>query len=81
MKKHQLHRHLHPVHWHVSIFMAIAAIMLTSFKSSEEMMRALRGSITVPAAVMDSIYLRDAETGHSPIILNVGARNATFSGK
>jgi hypothetical protein len=79
MKKHQLHRHLHPVHWHASMFVAIAAIMLTSFKSSGEMLRALH-AVPVPAAVMEDVYMRDAETGHSPIILSTGTRHATFSG-
>jgi hypothetical protein len=75
-----LHRHLHPIHWHGSMLVAIAAILLTSFKSSGEMLRALH-AVPVPAAVMDSVYMRDAETGHSPVILNLGARHATFSGK
>jgi hypothetical protein len=80
MKNKNLHRNLHPFHWHGSMFVAIAAILLTSFKCSDEMLRALR-AVPTPAAVMDSIYLRDAETGHSPVILNVGTRHATFSGK
>jgi len=80
MKKKHLHRHLHPIHWHGSMFVAIMAILLTSFKSSGEMLRALH-AVPVQAAVMDSVFMRDAETGHSPIILSVGSRNATFSGK
>ncbi|HSX05487.1 MAG TPA: hypothetical protein VLF69_03405 [Candidatus Saccharimonadales bacterium] len=80
MKKKTLHRHLHPIHWHGSMFLAIAAILLTSFKSSGEMLRALH-AVPVQAGVMDSVYMRDAETGHSPIILNIGARHTTFSGK
>lgn len=70
----------HPLHWHTSMFVAIAAILLTSFKSSGEMLRALHGSVPAHVAVMESIDLRDAETGHSPIILNVGVRHATQSG-
>lgn len=62
------------------MFLAIAAILLTSFKTSGEMLRALR-AVPVQPAVMDSIYMRDAETGHSPIILNIGTRGATLSGK
>ncbi len=71
---------IHPMHWHTSMFVAIAAILLTSFKSSGEMLRALH-AVPVHAAVMDSLYLRDAETGHAPIILNTGIRNAAYSGK
>jgi len=80
MKKKILHRHLHPVHWHTSMFVAIAAILLTSFKSSGEMIRALH-AVPVHAAVMDSVFLRDAETGHSPIVLSTGLRNVGYSGK
>jgi len=70
---------LHPTHWHVSMVVAVAAILLTSFKSSGEMMRALHGTVPVHAAVMDNVHLRDAETGHAPIILNV-ARHVASSG-
>jgi len=80
MKRKNLHRHLHPVHWHSSMFVAIAAILLTSFKSSGEMLRALH-AVPIHAEVMDSIYMRDAETGHSPIILSTGLRNPSLSGK
>jgi len=80
MKRKDLHRHRHPIHWHGSMALAIAALLLTSFKCSDEMLRALR-AVPVQAAVMDNIYMRDAETGHSPVILNVAARHATFGGK
>ena len=71
---------LHPIHWHTSMFVAIAAILLTSFKSSGEMIRALH-ALPINAAVMDSVYMRDAETGHAPVILSTGFRNTTVSGK
>lgn len=80
MKKKTLHRHTHPLHWHGSMILAIAALLLTSFKCSNEMIRALR-AVPTPPVVMDSVFMRDAETGHSPIILNVGIRHATASGK
>lgn len=79
MKKRTVHRHAHPIHWHGSMFVAIAAILLTSVKCSSEMMRALH-AVPTPAPVMDSVFLRDAETGHPPIILSV-SRNASASGK
>lgn len=79
MKKKTLHRHTHPLHWHGSMVVAIAAILLTSFKCSNEMMRALH-AVPTPAPVMDSIFLRDAETGHPPIILSI-SRHAAASGK
>ncbi|MEJ0073796.1 MAG: hypothetical protein WDN27_07070 [Candidatus Saccharibacteria bacterium] len=80
MKRTDLHRHQHPIHWHGSMFVAIAAILLTSFKCSDEMLRALR-AVPVQAAVMDNVYMRDVETGHSPIILNIGTKHASYAGK
>ncbi len=44
------------------------------------MLRALH-AVPVNAGVVDSVYMRDAETGHSPIILGSGFRHATLSGK
>jgi len=58
---------------------AIAALLITSVKCSGEMLRALQ-AMPVHADVMSSIYLRDAETGHMPVILSSGLRHATFSG-
>ena len=78
--KKSLHRHLHPIHWHGSMVVAIAAILLTSFKCSGEMLRALQ-ALPVNGAVLDNVYMRDAETGHNPIILNIGTRHATASSK
>lgn len=75
-----LHRHMHPIHWHGSMFVAIAAIVLTSLKSSGEMLKALE-AVPVHANVMvSSLHMREAETGHAPIL--VGAvRHATLSGR
>jgi len=68
-----LHRHLHPIHWHGSMILAIAAIMLTSMKSSSAMLRALQ-AVPTRAAVMDSVSMRDPETEHPPLILNFERR-------
>jgi hypothetical protein len=81
MKSKTLHRHLHPIHWHGSMVVAIAALLLTSVKCSGEMLRALHSMPVHQASTMESIYLRDAETSHMPIILSSGVRHATFSGR
>lgn len=80
MKTKTLHRHLHPIHWHGSMVVAIAALLLTSLKCSSEMLRAMQ-ALPTSAAAMDTVFLRDAETGHPPIILSVGIRHASASGK
>jgi hypothetical protein len=80
MKTKTLHRKAHPIHWHGSMVVAVAALLITSFKCSNEMLRALQ-AVPTPVAITDNVYLRDAETGHTPIILNMGARHATVGGK
>ena len=75
-----LHRHLHPIHWHGSMVVAIAALLITSVKCSSEMLRALQ-AVPTTAVVTDNVFLRDAETGHTPIILNAGVRHATTGGR
>ena len=81
MKKNaHLHRHQHPIHWHGSMVLAVLALLITSFKCSDEMIRALR-AVPVHAAVLDNVYMRNVETGHSPIILNIGIRHATAGTK
>ena len=64
------------------MLVAIAAILLTSFKCSGEMLRALH-AVPVHADVMDSVDMRgvrDAETGHNVLMLS-SVRHATLSGK
>jgi len=59
---------------------AIAALLLTSVKCSSEMLRALQ-AVPMRAATTDSVFLRDAETEHPPIILSSGLKHAVASGK
>ena len=62
------------------MLVAVAALLLTSVKCSSEMIRALQ-AVPTPPATMDSIFLRDAETEHPPVILNTGIRHAAAGGK
>jgi hypothetical protein len=80
MKTKTLHRHLHPIHWHGSMYVAIVAILLTASKSSGELLRQLQQA-PVETGVMSSIFLRDAENIHMPVLLSAGLRNATLSGQ
>jgi len=80
MKKNALHRNTHPIHWHGSMIVAIAAILLTSLKCSSDMLRALH-AVPTPPAIMDSVILRDEETGHPPLVLEDGIRRFAVSGK
>lgn len=79
MKTKNLHRNIHPVHWHGSMIVAVAALLITSLKSSSEMIRALQ-AVPVHIDLNSSVFLRDAENPHTPIIL-VMARRAAVTGK
>lgn len=79
MKTKNLHRNLHPIHWHGSMYVAIAAILLTSIKCSSEMLRALQ-AVPVHADTMSSIFLRSAENVHSPITISL-ARKVVVAGR
>ena len=78
-----LHRHRHPIHWHGSMYLAIAAIVLATLKTSGELTRCLEHQLPAPAmsSVMNFTYQREAENLHLPVILSSGIRNATLSGK
>jgi hypothetical protein len=78
-----LHRHIHPIHWHGSMYLAIAAILLATIKSSGDLTRALEHQVPVAAtsSMMSSIFQREAENLHLPVILSSGIRHATLGGK
>lgn len=74
MTTNTLHRQIHPVHWHVSMIVAIATILLTSIKCSGEMLSALHIA-TAQAGVMSSVDMRgsrdtEIETGHDLFIVS-----------
>lgn len=79
MKTRNLHRHLHPIHWHTSMFVAIAALLITSLKCSGEMIRALQAA-PVQATAFDAVYLRNSETQHEPVVFTIG-RHASITSK
>lgn len=61
------------------MYVAIAALLITSIKCSGEMLRALH-AVPVHADATSSLVLRDAETGHTPIVFSIG-RHAAVTGK
>lgn len=77
-------RHRHPIHWHGSMYLAIAAIVLATLKTSGELTRCLEHQLPVSSftsSIVNFTYQREAENLHLPVILNSGIRNATLSGK
>jgi hypothetical protein len=83
MKTNKTLRHRHPIHWHSSMYVAIAAILLATLKTSGELTKCLEHQLPATAAssMMSSIFQREAENLHMPVILNSGIRHATASSK
>jgi hypothetical protein len=83
MKTHKTLRHRHPIHWHGSMYVAIAAILLATLKTSSELTKCLEHQLPATAAssMMSSIFQREAENLHLPVILSSGVRHATMSSK
>jgi len=87
MKKHTAHRQTlrnrHPIHWHGSMYLAIAAILLATVKSSSELTRALEQQVasTANSSLMSNIFQREAENPHLPVILTSGIRHASVGSR
>ena len=74
-----LHRHLHPVHWHGSMIVAIAALLITALKTSDELLKALPAPVAHTDS-LGSVELRNAETVHSSFAIGGLVRHATVGG-
>lgn len=81
MKTKKLHRNLHPVHWHGSMYLAIAAILVSMTKTSHDMLKYIEQAPVQQVNAYNDIYLREAENIHMPVLLASGIRHATLSGK
>lgn len=78
-----LHRHIHPIHWHGSMCLAVTAILLATLKTGGELSHSLQNhhAAEFTGSVISNTVQREAEKLHLPVILSSGIRNATFSGK
>jgi len=79
MKNKTIPQHIRRVHLHAGLLIAIAALLLTSFKSSEEMLRVLR-AVPVSSTSFEDVRVREAETDHAPVIVSL-SRHAVVAGK
>jgi hypothetical protein len=79
MKTNTLHRQLHPIHWHASMYLAIMAILLSAIKASDGIVRFLQASYSSDGA-LSSLVMRDAETVHSALAVGGAVRHTTVSG-
>lgn len=69
--------HVRHFHFHVGVYMSIAALLVTALKTSHEMVQALYGA---PMHTdITNTHMREAETHNAHISLNC-ARRPTVSG-
>lgn len=67
------HKHkrlsVHPIHFHVGLYVAIAALLVTAMKSSEGMIATVYARQYHGADLMDHTHMREAEThtGHAQL--------------
>ncbi len=78
--KKSLHHHIRRLHIHGSVALSVAALLLTSVKCSSEMLRALE-AVPMHTAVVDNVFLRDAERENMPVIMHLGPRVTSYGGK
>lgn len=57
---------MHPVHFHVGMYVAIAALLITAMKSSEGVVAAVYPGGFQPGHIIENTDMREAEvhTGH-----------------
>ena len=57
---------MHPVHFHVGMYVAIAALLITAMKSSEGVVASVYPTTFQPGHVIENTEMREAEvhTGH-----------------
>lgn len=80
MKTNRRHSHIHSIHLHGSLLMAVVTMLVVATKTSSEMTRSLHGVVPVRSSVVNSVELRDAETRHEPIMVSM-SRFANYSGE
>jgi hypothetical protein len=78
-KKKQSWLRMHPVHFHVGMYVAIAALLITAMKSSEGIVAAVYREHGQGGNILSETHLREAETHTAHAQLSL-ARPARVSG-
>lgn len=74
MSKHTNNHHkrlrMHPIHFHVGMYVAIAALLITTMKSSEGIIAGLTANAQHSGGVLHDTFMREAEThvGHAQMV-------------
>lgn len=68
-KKKQNWLRMHPVHFHIGMYVAIAAVLITAMKSSEGIIAVVYGQSAHTGNILSETYMREAEThiGHAQL--------------
>ena len=80
MKTKKSHQHIHALHFHGSMLVAIVAILVAATKTSSEMTRSLTSVAPVHSTVVGSLEMRHTETAHQPVMVSL-SKLASNSGE
>lgn len=53
---------MHPIHFHVGMYVAVAALLVTAMKSSESVIAATYPGRSAGGNLLSDTYMREAET-------------------
>ena len=71
-KTHKRNRYLrmHPIHFHIGMYVAIAALLITAMKSSEGIIASVYAGSHSAGNMLNDTYLREAENhiGHAQMV-------------
>ena len=61
---------MHPLHFHIGMYVAIAALLITTMKSSEGMIASIYSRTENTANLLSETFLREAENhiGHAQMV-------------
>lgn len=61
---------MHPIHFHIGMYVGIAALLITAMKSSEGIVTALSANTHQSGSMLHDTFMREAEThvGHAQIV-------------
>ncbi len=71
----QTHSHdrwlqMHPLHFHIGMYVALAALLITAMKTSEGIISSVYSSAGTSANVLSDTFMREAENhvGHAQMV-------------
>ena len=73
MAKTKSHTHwlrMHPIHFHIGMYVALAALLITAMKTSEGIISSVYANAGTSANVLSETFMREAENhvGHAQMV-------------